>query len=116
MCCNIGNAFGNRSNSRRKNVLGSSLPLGIVMDNGVLFRGSRESKVRESFIKQDLIEAVIGLPANLFANTGSPGCLLIVNRKKSKARNLLERLEDYQEDTLRFMKEPAVPFTKGLHR
>jgi transposase len=33
--------------------------------------------------------------------------------KKSKARNLLERLENYEEDTLRFMKEPLVPFTNN---
>ena len=34
--------------------------------------------------------------------------------KKSKSRNLLERLDCYQEDTLRFMKEAAVPFTNNM--
>jgi len=60
--------------------------MGIVMDNGVLFRGSSESKIRKQFIEKDLIEAVIGLPSNLFYNTGSPGCLLLFNDNKSDDR------------------------------
>jgi len=56
--------------------------MGIVMDNGVLFRGAREGKIRKQFIEKDLIEAVIGLPSNLFYNTGSPGCLLLFNDDK----------------------------------
>lgn len=75
--------------------------MGIVMDNGVLFRGSKEGNIRESFIKKDLIEAVIGLPANLFANTGSPGCLLIVNLNKPKERKgkvlFIDASKDYLE-------------------
>ena len=52
--------------------------MGVVMDNGVLFRGSKEGKARKGFIEHDLIDAVIGLPTNLFANTGSPGCLVFM--------------------------------------
>ena len=60
--------------------------MGIVMDNGVLFRGAREGKIRKQFIEKDLIEAVIGLPSNLFYNTGSPGCLLLFNDNKPEER------------------------------
>ncbi|MFC2130611.1 N-6 DNA methylase [Bacteroidota bacterium] len=60
--------------------------MGIVMDNGVLFRGGKEGIVRKAFIENDLVDAVIGLPSNLFANTGSPGCLLICNTKKPAKR------------------------------
>ena len=60
--------------------------MGIVMDNGVLFRGSLEGKIREAFVERDLIEAVIGLPPNLFYNTGSPGCLLLFNDNKPEHR------------------------------
>ena len=44
------------------------------------------SKIRKQFIEKDLIEAVIGLPSNLFYNTGSPGCLLLFNDNKSEDR------------------------------
>ena len=45
-----------------------------VMPHGVLFRGGEEKKIRQKFLEQDLIEAVIGLPANLFYSTGIPVC------------------------------------------
>ena len=60
--------------------------MGIVMDNGVLFRGSSEGKIRKQFLEKDLIEAAIGLPSNLFYNTGSPGCLLLFNDNKPANR------------------------------
>jgi type I restriction enzyme M protein len=60
--------------------------MGIVLDNGVLFRGAKEGKIRQKFIEEDLIEAVIGLPSNLFYNTGSPGCLVLFNDNKPEGR------------------------------
>lgn len=60
--------------------------VGVVMPHGVLFRGGQEGIVRESLLKDDLIEAVIGLPANLFFGTGIPTALLILNKKKPAAR------------------------------
>ncbi|WP_435143799.1 N-6 DNA methylase [Halobaculum sp. P14] len=59
---------------------------GIVMDNGVLFRSRSEKKIRKPFLEDDLIEAVIALPENLFYNTSSPGCLLIFNKDKPEER------------------------------
>jgi len=59
---------------------------GIVMDNGTLFRSRSEKKIRKPFLEDDLIEAVIALPENLFYNTGSPGCLLIFNKDKPVER------------------------------
>ncbi len=58
--------------------------LGIVLDNGALFRGQSEGKVRKSIVEADLIEGVVALPSNLFYNTPSPGCLIIINRQKSE--------------------------------
>lgn len=60
--------------------------LGIVMDNGALFRGNSEGKIRKQVIEADLVEAVIALPGHLFYNTGSPGCIIILNRAKPKER------------------------------
>ena len=59
---------------------------GVVLPHGVLFRGGSEAKIRESLLKEDLIEAVIGLPAQLFFGTGIPAALLICNWNKAKER------------------------------
>lgn len=75
--------------------------IGVVMDNGVLFRGSSEGKIRKAFVEEDLIDTVIGLPANLFANTGSPGCILIFNKNKPSERKgkilFIDASKDYLE-------------------
>lgn len=55
---------------------------GIVLPHGVLFRGGAESRIREQILKNDLIEAVIGLPAKLFYGTGIPAVILILNKNK----------------------------------
>lgn len=49
-----------------------------VMPHGVLFRGSAEKEIRKKFLQEDLIEAVIGLPPNLFYGAGIPACILIM--------------------------------------
>ncbi len=56
--------------------------IGVVLDNGALFRGQREGKIRKVFIEADLIEGIVALPPNLFYNTGAPGCLIIINKNK----------------------------------
>lgn len=60
--------------------------VGVVMPHGVLFRGGAEAKIRECLIKDDRLEAVIGLPGNLFYSTSIPACLLIFRANKSKER------------------------------
>jgi len=61
--------------------------VGIVIDNGCLFRGGREKVVRTNVIKkEDLLEACILLPEKLFYNTGAPGAILIFNKNKPDAR------------------------------
>ncbi|MBI3245320.1 MAG: N-6 DNA methylase [Deltaproteobacteria bacterium] len=49
-----------------------------VMPHGVLFRGGAEKEIRKKFLGQDLIEAVIGLPPNLFYGAGIPACILVM--------------------------------------
>jgi type I restriction enzyme M protein len=56
-----------------------------VMPHGVLFRGGAERDIREGFLKDDLLEAVIGLAPNLFYGTGIPACILILRAKGAKA-------------------------------
>lgn len=49
-----------------------------VMPNGVLFRGGAEKEIRKKFLQQDLIEAIIGLPPNLFYGASIPACILVM--------------------------------------
>ncbi|WP_070138427.1 type I restriction-modification system subunit M [Crocinitomix algicola] len=56
--------------------------VGVVVPHGVLFRGSSEKSIREALIKENLLEAVIGLPANLFFGTGIPAAILLFNKGK----------------------------------
>jgi len=60
--------------------------VGIVIDNGCLFRGKTEKNIRTGIIKDDLLEAVILLPEKLFYNTGAPGAILIFNLNKQGNR------------------------------
>lgn len=60
--------------------------MGVVMPHGVLFRGSSEKAIRQGILNDDLLEAVVGLPAALFYGTGIPACLLIINKNKPAER------------------------------
>lgn len=55
---------------------------GVVVPHGVLFRGSSEGKIRQKTIEENLLEAVIGLPANLFFGTGIPAAIIVFNKAK----------------------------------
>jgi type I restriction enzyme M protein len=49
-----------------------------VMPHGVLFRGGAEKEIRKKFLEQDLIEAIISLPPNLFYGASIPACVLVL--------------------------------------
>jgi len=57
----------------------------VVIPHGVLFR-KHESKFREPMIEDDLIEAVIGLPENLFQNNSIPSAIFLLNKSKPTER------------------------------
>lgn len=57
--------------------------VGVVVPHGVLFRGAAEGKIRKKLIEENLLEAVIGLPSNLFFGTGIPAAILIFNKGKT---------------------------------
>ena len=63
--------------------------VGVVVPHGVLFRGSSEGKIRQKTIEENILEAVIGLPANLFFGTGIPAAILIFNKGKGNNKNVL---------------------------
>jgi len=61
--------------------------IGLVVDNGCLFRGGKERAVRRKIIEKDWIECVILTPEKLFYNTGAPGAIIIFNKNKQKGRH-----------------------------
>jgi type I restriction enzyme M protein len=62
---------------------------GVVVPHGVLFRGASEGRIRQKTIEENLLEAVIGLPANLFYGTGIPAAIMIFNKDKGNNNNVL---------------------------
>ena len=56
----------------------------IVVPHGVLFRRAAEGRIREKLIKDNLLDAVIGLPGNLFPTTSIPVAILIFDRSREK--------------------------------
>jgi len=63
--------------------------VGVVVPHGVLFRGGQEGKIREAVIRENLLDAVIGLPANLFFGTGIPAALMIFDKARAVNRRIL---------------------------
>jgi type I restriction enzyme M protein len=65
--------------------LGQGGTMAIILPHGVLFRGGAEERIRTKLLKDNHIDTVIGLPANLFYSTGIPVCILVL--KKCKREN-----------------------------
>jgi type I restriction enzyme M protein len=60
--------------------------LGVVLPNGVFFRGGAELAVRKDLLDADLIEVIVQLPVDLFYGAGIPACILVLNKAKQGAR------------------------------
>ncbi|MFG3126811.1 N-6 DNA methylase [Streptomyces tendae] len=80
---------------------------GVVLPNGVLFRSGQEGSIRQRVLDDDLLEAVIGLPANLFYNTTIPTCILVFRAPGTKA--------DERKNGVLFI-DASKRFTKGKNR
>ncbi|UPT78169.1 type I restriction-modification system subunit M [Sulfurovum sp. XGS-02] len=59
--------------------------MGVVLPHGVLFRSGSEGKIRDGLLKDDLIEAIVGLPEKLFYNAGIAASIIIINKSKPKS-------------------------------
>jgi type I restriction enzyme M protein len=75
--------------------------VGIVVPHGILFRRAAEGEIRQGLLKEDLVEAVVGLPPNLFYGTGIPAAILIFNKAKPPERKrkvlFIEASRDFKE-------------------
>ena len=64
--------------------------MGIILPHGVLFRGASEGKIRRTIIEKfNFLDAVIGLPANLFYGAGIPACILIFRKDRGTNNKVL---------------------------
>lgn len=64
--------------------LGNDGTMAIILPHGVLFRGGAEERIRTKLLKDNNIDTVIGLPANLFYSTGIPVCILVLKKCKKQ--------------------------------
>lgn len=98
--------------------------MAIILPHGVLFRGGKEEAIRKELLKKDYIDAIIGLPSNLFYSTGIPVCIIVLKKcrkndkilfinasssehyEKGKRQNNLRNEDvDLIVDTYKFRKE-----------
>ena len=91
---------------------GKSSRMAVVLPQGALFRKGAEGKIREALLREDLIEAVIGLAPNLFYGTGLAGSVMILRRNKPADRKNKVLIVDAQ--TL-FRKGRAQNFLEPEH-
>lgn len=61
----------------------------IVLPHGVLFRGGEEGNIRKNLIEQNNIDAIIGLPANIFFGTGIPTIVMVLRQKRENTGVLI---------------------------
>lgn len=61
----------------------------IVLPHGVLFRGGEEGQIRKNLIEKNHIDAIIGLPANIFYGTGIPTIIMVLKKASKEDRDIL---------------------------
>lgn len=62
--------------------------MAIILPHGVLFRSGKEFEIRKKLLEDDNIDAVIGLPANLFYSTGIPVCIIVLKKCRKNEKIL----------------------------
>lgn len=77
--------------------------MAVVLPHGILFRGASEGLIRKRIIeKENLLDAVIGLPENLFFGTGIPACIMVLRRNRKRNTVLIidasKDTEGYDKD------------------
>jgi type I restriction enzyme M protein len=71
----------------------------VVVPHGVLFRAAAEGLIRQKLIQENLLDAVIGLPSNLFYGTGIPAAIVLLKRNKTDKNVLfIDASNDYSSD------------------
>jgi len=72
-----------------------------ILPHGVLFRSNAEAEIRKSLVRRGLIQAIIGLPANLFYGTGIPACIIVIDKAGVAARKgifMIDAAQSFRKD------------------
>jgi len=72
-----------------------------ILPHGVLFRGNAEAEIRKSLVRRGLVQAIIGLPANLFYGTGIPACIIVIDKAGAAARKgifMIDAAQGFMKD------------------
>jgi len=72
-----------------------------ILPHGVLFRSNAEAEIRKSLVRRGLIQAIIGLPANLFYGTGIPACIVVIDKAGAAARKgifMIDAAQGFMKD------------------
>ena len=79
--------------------------IAAVAPHGVLFRGSAEGKIRQRVIEENILDAVIGLPENLFYGTAMPACILVFKKgRKTDDILFIDASKKDENGDLRYIK------------
>lgn len=82
--------------------------MAAVVPHGVLFRGASEGSIRKTIVEKNLLDAVIGLPANLFYGTPIPACIIVMKKNRNMTDVLFIDASGKDEDgNLRYKKEKS---------
>ena len=103
--------------------------IAAVAPHGVLFRGASEGRIRQAIIEKNLIDAVIGLPENLFYGTSIPACIVVFRKgrtttdvlfvdaskdfKKEKAKNKLRDGSNGEPNDIKKIVDTYKAFING---
>lgn len=72
--------------------------VGVVVSHGILFRGGAEGRIRQQLIEENLLDAVIGLPVNLFFGTGIPAAIVLFKRGRTDSDVLfIDASRDFEQ-------------------
>jgi len=74
--------------------------LAVVAPHGVLFRGGAEGRIRQKVIEENLLDAVIGLPANLFQSTAIAVAVMVFDRRRERGGILADRKDVFFIDAI----------------
>ena len=82
--------------------------IAAVAPHGVLFRGASEGRIRQTIIEKNLIDAVIGLPENLFYGTSIPACIIVFRKGRTTTDVLfVDASKEFKKDKAKNVLEPA---------
>ncbi|HDD5895843.1 TPA: N-6 DNA methylase, partial [Staphylococcus aureus] len=84
--------------------------MAVVLPHGVLFRGAAEGVIRRYLIEEkNYLEAVIGLPANIFYGTSIPTCILVFKKcRQQDLKNIDKEIAEIEQEINAYLKELGV--------